>query len=218
MQLGTSRQLRTGNYRNYIASGGDQFETKLSIAKGVINEFLNTISGVRLGLMVFNHAVTDHTAEGGPGDSNSHGGRIHSTIKSLTAANRTQLITDVNSIVAQTWTPLAETLYEAGLYFKGGPSYFNSGVTHVSPIQYHCQRNYVVLITDGDSTRDQGKRGVSSESSILASVVGDRDSDGREPGGANQVHYTVDGQDMLGTDYLDDVAKYLYDTDLSSSY
>ncbi len=131
-------------------------------------------------------------------------------IKSLTDTNRAILKQDVDSIVAETWTPLAETLYEAGLYFKGGASYFNSGVQYVSPIQYYCQRNYVVLITDGDSTRDRN--------SILRTAIGDRDGDGREPGGANEVHYLVDGQDMLGTDYLDDVAKYLYERDLSSSF
>lgn len=204
----TSRTLRTGNYRNYIASGGDQFVTKLSIAKSVITDFLHTINGVRVGVMVFNAAVTDYSSEGGSSHSNSHGGRIQSTIKSLTDANRTQLINDINAIVAQTWTPLAETLYEAGLYYKGGNSYFNSGVVYTSPIQYYCQRNYIVLITDGDSTRDQ--------KSILRTAIGDRDADGREPGGANEVHYIVDGEDMLGTDYLDDVAKYLYDNDLRS--
>jgi type IV pilus assembly protein PilY1 len=64
----------------------------------------------------------------------------------------------------------------------------------------------VILITDGDSTRDRN--------SVLANVIKDQDGDGREPGGKNEVHYIVDGQDMLGTDYLDDVAKYLYETDL----
>jgi type IV pilus assembly protein PilY1 len=205
----SSRQtLRTGNYRNYVASGGDQFERKLDIAKRVIRDFLNTINGVRMGVMVFNRSVTDYSAEGGPSRTNSHGGRIQSTIKSLTDANRTQLKNDIDAIVAETWTPLAETLYEAGLYFKGGASRFNPGVNYISPIQYYCQRNYILLITDGDSTRDQN--------SILGTAIGDRDGDGREPGGANEVYYIVDGENMLGTDYLDDVAKYLYDTDLRS--
>ena len=204
----SSRTLRTGNYRNYVASGGDLFQTKLEIAKSVISDFINTINGVRVGVMVFNPAVTDRTSEGGSSHSNSHGGHIQSTIKSLTAATRNQLIHDINAIVAETWTPLAETLYEAGLYYKGAASYFNGGTTYISPIEYSCQRNYIVLITDGDSTRDQ--------SSILRTAIGDRDNDGREPGGANEVHYIVTGEDMLGTDYLDDVAKYLYETDLRS--
>ena len=196
-----NRTLRTGNYRNYLASiGGSEYLTKLTIAKRVINDFLDTVNGVRLGVMVFNRAV----------NNDSEGGRLQSTIKSLTDANRSQLKTDINNIVAETWTPLAETLYEAGLYFKGGSSYFNPGVVYTSPIQFYCQRNYVILITDGDSTRDRN--------SILSTAIKDQDGDGREPGGANEVHYIVDGQDMLGTDYLDDVAKFLYETDLSSSY
>jgi type IV pilus assembly protein PilY1 len=199
----TNRTLRTGNYRNYLASiGGSEYATKLSIAKRVINDFLDTMNGVRVGVMVFNRAVTVN------GVSDSEGGRLQSSIKTLNATTRSQLKTDINNIIAETWTPLAETLYEAGLYFKGGSSYFNSGVVYTSPIQFHCQRNYVIIITDGDSTRDRN--------SILGSVIKDQDGDGREPGGANEVHYIVDGQDMLGTDYVDDVAKYLYDIDLRS--
>jgi len=196
-----NRTLRTGNYRNYVASiGGSEYLTKLTIAKRVINDFLDTVNGVRLGVMVFNRAV----------NNDSEGGRLQSSVKSLDATNRAQLKTDINNIVAETWTPLAETLYEAGLYFKGGSSYFNPGVVYTSPIQFYCQRNYVILITDGDSTRDRN--------SILSTTIKDQDGDGREPGGANEVHYIVDGQDMFGTDYLDDVAKYLYESDLSSSY
>ena len=186
----SNRTLRTGNYRNYLDSvGGSEFLPKLTIAKRVISDFLSTINGVRIGMMIFN---------------TSEGGRIHSTIRSLTDANRAQLITDVNNITANTWTPLAETLYEAGLYFKGGGSYFNSGVVYTSPIQYYCQRNYVILITDGMSTQDRH--------AILASAIGDRDGDQREPIGApNDPNYPSDG-----SDYLDDVAKYYYDNDLRS--
>jgi type IV pilus assembly protein PilY1 len=111
------------------------------------------------------------------------------------------LISDINAIVADTWTPLAETLYEAGLYFKGGPSYFNSGVSYTSPIEYSCQNNYVIIITDGEPTQDRD--------SIL-NTIGDRDGDKREPIGAhNDPNYDSDG-----SDFLDDVADYLYDTDL----
>lgn len=187
--------LRTGNYRNYLVSiGGSETLPKLTIAKTVINDFLNTVQGVRIGFMIFNRVVTIN------GISETEGGRIQSAIKSL-EGNRASLTTDVNNIVAETWTPLAETLYEAGLYFKGGPSYFNPGVVYTSPIQYYCQRNYVIIITDGESTRDRN--------SILASAIKDYDHDGLEPGYIN---------DMYGTHYLDDVAKYLYETDLSSSF
>jgi type IV pilus assembly protein PilY1 len=186
----TNRTLRTGNYRNYLASvGGSEFLPKLTIAKRVMEDFLNTIHGVRIGMMVFN---------------NSEGGRIHSTIRSLNETTRNELINEVRSITADTWTPLAETLYEAGLYFKGDSSYFNSGVVYTSPIQYYCQRNYVIIITDGMSTQDRN--------SILASAIGDRNGDQKEPIGApNDPDYASNG-----SDYLDDVAKYLYDGDLRS--
>ncbi len=186
----TNRTLRTGNYRNYLASvGGTEYLPKLTIAKRVMEDFLNTIQGVRMGMMVFNY---------------SEGGRIHSTIRSLNETTRTQLINEVRNITADTWTPLAETLYEAGLYFRGASSYFNSGVVYTSPIQYYCQRNYVIIITDGMSTQDRH--------SILASAIGDRNGDQKEPIGAlNDPNYPNNG-----SDYLDDVAKYLYDDDLRS--
>jgi type IV pilus assembly protein PilY1 len=185
-----NRTLRTGNYRNYLASvGGSEFLPKLTIAKRVMEDFLTTINGVRIGMMVFN---------------TSEGGRIHSTIRSLNETTRNQLINEVRNITAETWTPLAETLYEAGLYFRGGSSYFNSGVNYTSPIQYYCQRNYVIIITDGMSTQDRH--------SILASAIGDQNGDQKEPIGApNDPNYASNG-----SDYLDDVAKYLYDGDLRS--
>lgn len=183
----SQKTLRTGNYQNYLTSiGGDETLPKLTIAKRVVSDFLNTINNVRVGVMIFN---------------NDEGGRIKSGVKTLTDANRTQLINDINAINAGTWTPLAETLYEAGLYFKGAASKFNNGVTYISPIEYSCQRNYVLIVTDGEPTQDQN--------AILAQVIGDRDGDGREPGGKHEVHY-----DSSGSDYLDDVAKYLYETDL----
>ena len=194
---GTSRTLRTGNYRNYIASGGDQYDTKLHIAKTVITGFLNSINGVRLGVMEFNTT--------GNGDK---GGHLQSQITNLTDTGRTQLITDINNIVATTWTPLAKTLYEAGLYFKGGPSYFDPGVTYISPIQYTCQRNYVIIITDGQSTHDPVSPFPNNY--ILKTLIGDRDGDRREPPAISNPYIYPDD----GTDYLDDVANYLYNTDL----
>jgi type IV pilus assembly protein PilY1 len=222
-----SLQLRTGNYRNYWADQDARQVTKLEIAQDTIKRLIDSISGVRVGIMIFNPPVTDTTSHGGSSDRNSHGGKILSSIVSLTSDNKTTLKGQIDAITADTWTPLAETLYEAGLYFKGGPSYFNSGVTYVSPIQYSCQKNFIIYMTDGDPTRDDGYRPGDTESSsdpsdprrhnhILKQVIGDRDGDGREPGGSKEVTYIVDGANHLGTDYLDDVAKYLYESDLRS--
>jgi type IV pilus assembly protein PilY1 len=210
-----SQQLQTGNYRNYQASGGDSV-TKLDVAKNTIKNLIDSVNGVKIGLMVFNSAVTDRTSHGGPSQSNSHGGHIQSDIVSLTDTNKNTLKNQIDAIQANTWTPLAETLYEAGLYFKGAASHYNLGGIYISPIEYYCQKNYVIIMTDGDPTRDDGYSpdDKSESNNVLKYVIGDPDGDGREPGGANEVHYIVEGQDMLGTDYLDDVAKYLYVNDL----
>jgi len=203
----TKRYLRTGNYLNYLASiGGSQTRTKLEIAKEVVQDFVMTTYDVRMGAMIFNH---------------SEGGRIHhdSTLDYHTFvrdmgddesdpayANREALRDALLSIQADTWTPLAETLYEAGLYFQGAASYFNTGVTYTTPITDWCQKNYVILITDGESTQDRN--------AVLQTLgsSGDTDGDGHEPGGSAEIPYESEG-----SDYLDDVAKYLYDTDLMPS-
>ena len=81
-----SRTLRTGNYRNYLASiGGSEYLTKLTIAKRVITDFLDTINGVRIGVMVFNKAVTVN------GISDSEGGHLQSTIKSSDTIRQLEL-------------------------------------------------------------------------------------------------------------------------------
>jgi type IV pilus assembly protein PilY1 len=208
---GSSRTLWTGNYRNYIDSGGDQSDTKINIAQTVITDFLAAITGVRIGAIVFN-------VQPGDGDNNSEGGHIQTTIKSLTPEGVEELTTDINAIRPETYTPLAETLYEAGLYFKGGASYFNPGTSYVSPIQYACQKNYVIIITDGNSTQDRnsvlanGATRTIDGVNVVFPAIGDRDGDQREPIGA----HNDPGYSTNGSDFLDDVAKYLYDTDLRS--
>ncbi len=196
---GSYQTLWTKNYMNYIASGGDSSERKIDIAQRVMTDFLTAINGVRIGAFVFN---------------NDEGGRLQTSVKSLTDTDRQQLITDINAITPQTWTPLGETLYEIGLYFQGGKSFFNSGVYHISPIQYSCQKNYVIVITDGNSTQDRNSVLASGaiQGSTVFPAIGDQDGDQKEPIGAAHDPNYVDN----GSDYLDDVAKYLYDTDLRS--
>ena len=185
--------IATGNYLRWLyadAVNTDPCRSKMDIAKDVVKDFVSTIQGVRIGLMIFNF---------------SEGGHIVDEIKTLSESNnRQKLLDDITALTPTTWTPLAETLYEAGLYFQGAASYFNPGTTYTSPIQYYCQKNYVIFMTDGMSTMDQN--------SILNTAVGDRNNDKKEPPGAA----TAPAYNSNGSDYLDDVAKYHYDTDLHS--
>jgi type IV pilus assembly protein PilY1 len=184
--------LNTGNYLNYMqVTGGPADKPKLGLAKGIIQSYINTTDGVRFGAMIFNY---------------NEGGHLLKEVKDMIPQNRADLHAAIGGLHGDTYTPLAETLYETGLYFKGANSHFNidaggNPIKYTSPVQYYCQKNYVIIITDGESTKDKN--------SVLETEVKDADGDGREPGGANPVYYETDG-----SDYLDDVAKILQDTDL----
>ena len=88
-------------------------------------------------------------------------------------------------------------------YFKGQRTSFNGSIEYTTTVQYACQKNYVILIPDGMSTEDR--------SPVLRTICndGDCDGDGFEPAGDPTKVYNYQG-----SDYLDDVAKYLYDNDL----
>jgi type IV pilus assembly protein PilY1 len=198
-----NRFLRTGNYLNYLASSGHS-QSRLGVAKGSMQSFINTTPGVRFGAMTFN---TDE------------GGQLLREVRDMTPQNRSDLHNAIGQLHADdtTFTPLAETLYEAGLYFEGATSHFNPGVDYTSPIEEWCQKNYVIIISDGQSTKDRN--------AILASLGNSGDVDGDfAPTGDETVDYVGgDNADLTGgdfedegSDFLDDVARYLYDTDLSN--
>jgi len=180
---GTRKRLRTGNYLNYVESGVGDKRRRIDVAKEVINDLISTTNGVRFGLMRFNH---------------DEGGRVIAEC----GADKATLISEINDIDADGWTPLAETLAEAGLYFAGEDSWFNSGVTYTSPMQERCQKNYIIILTDGQPTEDQDSK-LTSGTYINNDTIGDYDNDGGDPGSYSN----------YGSDYLDDVAKYLYEND-----
>jgi type IV pilus assembly protein PilY1 len=204
----TKRTLATGKYLNFfLASDGLTGQAKKrDIAKHVITELLSTISDARVGIAVF-HPVKlyDQPDREDTEGQETEGGKIHTDLMDIDQANNRQTLIDAVATLAADdsfpWTTLAETLYEVGLYFQGAASHFNSPTIYTTPIQYYCQRNYVIIMTDGLSTCDRNN--------ILKTAIGDQDGDKREIDMANDPDYN-----SYGSDYLDDVAKYLYETDL----
>ncbi len=180
------QELRTGNYLNYLAAGLGSTRRRIEVAKQVVVDLINRTEGVRFGLMRFN---------------NEEGGRVVAPL----GTSKGTLVSTVNGFSASGWTPLAETLAEAGLYFAGKTSWFNTNTTYTSPIEHPCQKNYVILVTDGAPTRDDNIK-LTTEAYINGDLIGDQDGDGRDPG-------TYENR---GTDYLDDVAYYLRTRDLRS--
>ncbi len=190
----TYRRLRTGRYLNYIASGVGDPQSRISVAQQVLTDLIATTNDVRFGMMVFNP---------------DQGGRLIAPLGSVNdSSHRMALLSAVSSATPSGWTPLAETLSEAGLYFAGKSSWFNtsgfpsgtySGGKYVSPMQERCQKNYIILMTDGEPTKDRDSR-LWSGAYINGDTIAAYSS--------AKLDYPSDG-----SGYLEDVAKYLYEKD-----
>ena len=191
---GSQKDLYLGNWINYDASGTGTMRSRISVAKEVIANVINDTANVRFGLMRFN--------------SNAQGGYIVAEC----GTSKTTLINALNALPASGNTPLAETLAEAGLYFAGKQSWFNGTggsyssncdnygtgcQQYTSPMQYRCQKNYIIVMTDGEPTSDDHHKLRDSGAYIDGDTIGDYDSDGK-------------------SGKLDDVSKYLYENDLSA--
>jgi type IV pilus assembly protein PilY1 len=202
----TSRRLRLGNYMNYDASGIGLPQSRISVAQQVLTDLVATTDDVRFGMMVFNRNDSDSTS----------GGRVVAPC----GTDKATVLNRIASAYPDGWTPLAETLAEAGLYFAGKPSWFNSGVTYTSPMQERCQKNYIILMTDGEPTKDLHHK-LYDTAYINDDLIGDQDGDHASPcSGFSSLEYWYRDEDDNcqnypndGSDYLDDVAKYLYSND-----
>jgi len=119
--------------------------------EGVIQK---TWTKVRYGVMVFNEYGNRYE----DGYWGRDGGRIVYYISG--PGEDDKLIKVIQSVRPRTWTPLAETYYEAIRYFEAEVSAYNrEDYSDNDPIQYRCQKNFVILITDGESTKDMNLPG-----------------------------------------------------------
>jgi type IV pilus assembly protein PilY1 len=129
---GSSVTLYYGNYLNYsvcTTCGTDQ--SKISIAKTVLTNLVNNTDGLRFG-------ATKYAAGGG---------LVLEEIRDMTSTNKQTLVNSINSMdLNASGNPLGPQLQHAGDYYEGYLTGLNS------PIQYACQPNFVIAITDGKST------------------------------------------------------------------
>ncbi|MCQ3001379.1 PilC/PilY family type IV pilus protein [Pseudomonas syringae] len=206
----------TGYYKDYT-NGSIPNDYRMNVAKTVATNLVTNNTSLRIGLAQFNEPIT--------GGDLGPGGRISRVITDLSPVTATtyqpnsisqaQANTNIanlkNAIAALTPsanTPMAETYYEITRYFRGMTSYYPSAqTTYTSPIQYRCQKNYGVVISDGLPTYDRtfptgDPDDVANTDHSLPNWDLNAANDG--PGG--------DGEgDTL---YLDDVAKFAYDIDM----
>jgi len=195
-------RLKTGNYLNYEQTEFGVDRRKIDIATEAVENLVGEVddNAVRFGLMRFNGCFGG-TILVGCGDNNDASiiSRLHSD----------SLFSNPTG-----GTPLGECLAEAGLYFAGARSWVYYPSTYTSPIEWRCQMNHIIVVTDGNSQCDAGDnrsgwRLFTDAYLFGLSIAEYGDGDSNDPGYAN---YENDG-----TDYLDDVAYFLNHQDLIQS-
>jgi type IV pilus assembly protein PilY1 len=155
--------LYSSNYANwYYSLGTGISKTRLDVVREVAKTMVDTLDGVNLGLMRYST-----TAEGG---------MITYPVSELTPASRAAMNAELDSYVADGFTPLSETMYEAHQYLAGKQVVFGNtsqanGIlrpsvaatrvggtlgsnTYDGPMDSSCQNTYIVYLTDGLPTQD----------------------------------------------------------------
>lgn len=120
---------------------------------------INNTDGINISLMKFNE------------DRSGWGGYVDMPMTPVADA-RADFASKMNSYRATGGTPITESLEEALRYLRGDDVYYGrynstyysdsatrSGATYNSPISHQCQKNHIVLFSDGEPSSDTGANG-----------------------------------------------------------
>jgi type IV pilus assembly protein PilY1 len=194
--------LANGSSRDFT-SGANAIpdEYRISVAQDVSKNLVTSNRSLRIGLATFNSPISNN-----PGN----GGYIARAVSDLSVdANYNALISSINGLSAVANTPLAEAYYEVTRYMRGMAPYYNSTpATYTSPIQYRCQKNYGVVITDGLPTYD---RTFPTNDPLGGTRLPNWDGNSANDGD------NLSGDGEGDTLYLDDIAKFAFDIDMRST-
>ncbi len=168
------------------------------------------------------------------------------TLNSVSQSHGAHLDTAITNLTGEAWTPVGESLFQVYTYFHGRgageqPAPASSGSFPVyqyttsttsgnggpqnssgpptvpdSPVQYDCQKNFVIVITDGEPTRDdfdvESPSSTAAGFSSFTNLIGDYNNDGENetviPASCN-----CDSSVSEGALYLDDIAKFMHEVD-----
>jgi len=212
-------------FNNTVPNTGGK--TRIEVAREAAIELIDSLENVRIGLAIFEPASFFRPM--------SDGANILIGIDDI-QSNKNAVISRINNIPNTGWTPLAEALHQIGRYFvqdhnnmltmypdqaneetRSAYTIFNvqpdyrSGVVQSSPIQYFCQKSFVLLLTDGEPTQDRdisASTGLQDYDLDCQNRQPPCDTYDRKPAGSGYTYSTN------GSDYIDDVAKAMFDIDL----
>jgi type IV pilus assembly protein PilY1 len=154
-------QIYDGNYLNYRIdpSIGTTSVPRIDIAKDAVEAIVTANNNINIGLMRFDGQHTANEYEGGA--------VMYPALD--VKASRNDFNSRLGTMTAGGYTPLAETYYEALLYFGGKRIDYGNAATpsnqtgtkensnpnyYQTPITAECQKNYIIYLTDGAPTRD----------------------------------------------------------------
>ena len=204
--------------------------SRISAAKQVVMDTiceLDASRDVRVGLAVFRV------------ESDPEGGYLRVGADDASPGQFSALENAVSLASAETWTPLGETLFQVYTYFhtrdsskspvgadgstdfplyhystsdsgEGGLYLSNMSSVIPSPVQYECQKNFVVIITDGEATKDDFDTDAGNQDlgfDDFDDLIGDYNPDG-------EVEELGDASESAL--YLDDIAKFMAENDFDS--
>lgn len=159
---------------------------RIDVAARVTSNLFRNNTNVRWGLFTFdNRTVVRDTVFNDLIYSIS--GILRQPIDDYSDAHRDNLLAAVETArqdVDVRWngtnTPVTEAYVEMVRYFAGMPSAYrklpatepyapNDSLRYTSPIQYRCQRNFIIAVTDGEPTQDNQ---FSSPDVVLGNIAG----------------------------------------------
>lgn len=203
---GSSEWLRSGKYMNYLTEPGNvTTSTRMQVTVDVVKELTGSLSNINLGLMRF--------------DRDSDGGIIDVPVTDV-ATSGPLINAKVDSYYANGGTPLEESMHEAARYYRGDTWSYGNGANpnssvstsrttadtskYLSPITATCQKNHIILLTDGEPTGD-----VSSNATIQGLISG---TDLTQAGNLN-LNSSCAGNGQC----MDELAYWLQNTDQSDT-
>ena len=151
----------SGSMRDNASDGRRKMTTAINVSNNLIKKNRN----LRWGLFTFD------------GNNIDKSGILIENINERNTDTNLKKITDkISALLPETWTPLGEAMLEITQYFQGKSSLYGktSGITsgvYTSPIQYRCQKNFAIIVTDGDATQDDELPGSSLNGKATLSPI-----------------------------------------------
>lgn len=153
--------------------------TRMDIVENAVIRFLHEAEDVNISLMRFNDRSWIEKTCLAPlpllgclkykttRKWRSDGGLVAMAFEDIATARSTAVATFILDFFPAAYTPLSEALFEAGRYFNGDTPYWGSNGTssamrnghYISPITHSCQKNSIVIFSDGKPSDDTDSNG-----------------------------------------------------------